>query len=107
MKTLGLKPEEIRATGGGSKNRHWLQIVANIFQTPVVTLVEEEAAALGAAIQSIWCHTLTKGKKLAIKDLTDRIIKTDSVRIDPQPETFALYNELQSKFNSLWQTLFQ
>jgi xylulokinase len=107
MKALGLKPEEIRATGGGAKNRHWLQIIANIFQTPVVTLIEEEAAALGAAIQSIWCYTLTKGKETAIKDLTDRFIKTDSVRIDPQPDTFALYTELQSKFNSLWQTLFQ
>jgi len=107
MKALGLKPEEIRATGGGSKNRLWLQIVADIFQTPITTIEGEEAAAIGAAIQSIWCHSLLDGKKVDIKDLTDRMVKTDRARIDPQPNTFALYSELQSQFNSLWQILFQ
>jgi len=30
MRSLGLKPSEIRATGGGAKSRLWLQIVADV-----------------------------------------------------------------------------
>lgn len=106
MKSLGLNPEEIRATGGGAWNRLWLQIIANIFQTPVVTLLEKEAAALGAAIQSIWSYSLhTQGESLHIKDLTDSIVKRDQEVVEPEPETFPLYEYLQKRFNSLWHTL--
>ncbi|MGD2295880.1 MAG: xylulokinase [Candidatus Aminicenantes bacterium] len=106
MLSLGLKPEEIRATGGGAKSRLWLQIAANILQTPVVTLREEEAAALGAAIQSIWNYFLSRGEKVSINDLTDQIVALGDVTVEPDPETFPLYVHLQERFNALWQTLF-
>ncbi len=107
MKSLGLNPEEIRATGGGAESGLWLQIVANIFQTPVVKLLEKEAAAFGAAIQSIWSYSLhTKGESIHIKDLTDSFIKRDQKIIEPEPETFPLYEHLQERFNSLRHTLF-
>ncbi len=32
MRDLGLRPAEIRATGGGAKSRLWLQIVADVFR---------------------------------------------------------------------------
>ena len=107
MKTLGLIPSEIRATGGGSKSERWLQIVADIFQTPVRTLEEEEAAAYGAAIQSIWNYYWNKGNKLKIEDLTEKMVKLDDTVVEPRSETFALYEHLQDRFNSLWQTLKQ
>ena len=105
MKSLGLIPSEIRATGGGAKSRLWLQIVADIFQTPVVTLVEEEAAAFGAAIQSIWNYFRSQGKKGDMGDLTGRMVKLGREAVEPRVETFALYEDLQDRFNSLWKTL--
>ena len=66
MRELGLKPAEIRATGGGARSRMWLQIVADVFGTPVVTLKEPEAAAYGAALQSVWNWRLAEGEKVAI-----------------------------------------
>lgn len=105
MKDLGLIPAEIRATGGGSKSRLWLQIVADIFQTPVVTLKEEEAAALGAAIQSIWNYHCSQGRKLKIEELTEKMVKLEKGTVEPQPDTFSLYERLQDRFNSLWKTL--
>jgi xylulokinase len=107
MKSLGLIPSEIRATGGGAKSEVWLQIVANIFQTPVLTLQEEEAAAFGAAIQSIWNYFESQGKKLKIEELTEKMVKLEETVVEPQPETFPLYEELQDRFNSLWRTLKQ
>jgi xylulokinase len=107
MKSLGLIPSEIRATGGGAKSKLWLQIVADIFQTPVLTLQEEEAAAFGAAIQSIWNYFLSRGEKVNIEDLTGNMVKLGKSAVEPRAETFALYEELQDRFNSLWHTLKQ
>jgi sugar (pentulose or hexulose) kinase len=105
MKSLGLKPSEIRATGGGANSRLWLQIAADIFRTPVITLKEEEAAAFGAAIQSIWNYRLEKGQKVEISEITGKMVKLGKLRVEPQSENSAIYDKLQERFNSLWQTL--
>lgn len=105
MKTLGLKPGEIRVTGGGAKSQLWLQIVADIFKTPVVTLEEEEGAAFGAAIQSIWNYRTDKGEKVGIEDIANQMVKKGSLKKEPEPKNFSLYDKFQERFNSLWQTL--
>lgn len=105
MKALGLNPSEIRATGGGAKSRLWLQIAANMLKTPVATLEEEEAAAFGAALQSIWSYYRTKGDKINIEEMTQELVKKKSSDIEPDPKTLALYERLQERFNSLWKTL--
>jgi len=105
MKALGFAPSEIRATGGGARSRLWLQIAADILQTPVVTLQEEEGAALGAAIQSMWNYRLHKGEKIDIQDLVWSLVRTGRSPVEPRSETFPLYRELGERFHSLWQTL--
>ena len=105
LKSLGLSPSQIRATGGGAKSRLWLQIVADILQTPVITLQEQEAAAYGAAIQSIWNYRRSQGKRADIEELTDHLVRLGQEQVEPRPKTFSLYEELQDRFNSLWKTL--
>jgi len=107
MKTLGLRPTEIRATGGGAKSRLWLQIVADIFQTPVVIPEEKEGAAFGAALQSIWNFYLAQGQKTKIEELTSEMVKLSRHPIEPNPKSFPIYVQLQQRLNSLWQTLKQ
>ena len=107
MKSLGMKPKEIRATGGGAKSELWLQIVANIFRTPVRTLAEQEGAAFGAAIQSIWTYLREKGDKVTIEELTKNLVRKSPGTVEPKPDTFPTYERLQERFNSLWQTLKQ
>ncbi len=53
LEQLGVKPSEIRLTGGGSKSAGWRQLCADIFGCPVVTMQSAEGAALGAAIQAL------------------------------------------------------
>jgi xylulokinase len=53
MQELGMKPDVIRLTGGGSRSPVWHQMCADIFGYPVVTLRSSEGAALGAAIQAL------------------------------------------------------
>ncbi len=105
MRALGLRPSEIRATGGGSKSRLWLQVVADVLRTPVVTLKEKEAAAYGGALQSIWCYLLEKGGKVRIRDITGSRVSLDKLAARPEPENAAVYEALQERFNSLWRTL--
>jgi xylulokinase len=105
MRKLGLEPSEIRATGGGAKSRLWLQIAADVLGAPVVTLQEQEAAAFGAALQSIWCYLREKGDKAAISEITDERIALGRLAAEPDPANTGIYAELQDRFNSLWKRL--
>src|SRR5436190_2874507 len=58
---LGVKPTQIRATGGGAKSRTWRQIMADVFDAEVVALKVGEGAAYGAALQALWCWRLQQG----------------------------------------------
>jgi xylulokinase len=49
---LGVKPTQIRATGGGAKSKVWRQIMADIFNTEVVTLKVSEGAGLRRCVAS-------------------------------------------------------
>jgi xylulokinase len=105
MRALGLNPVEIRATGGGSKSRLWLQIVADVFKTPVVILAEQEAAAHGAALQSIWTLEREKGQGVGVSEIVQERVQKAKAAIAPDKGRSALYDSLQMRFNSLWRTL--
>ena len=45
--------KQITVTSGGSKNDVWLQIIADIFNTEIVTINTDEGAAFGAAVLAI------------------------------------------------------
>src|SRR2546422_3321246 len=72
---LGVKPKQIRATGGGAKSKVWRQIMADIFNTEVVTLKVSEGAAYGAALQALWCWRLQQGEKISITEITDKFVQ--------------------------------
>lgn len=50
LRGLGAKADEIRVTSGGAKSRFWVQMLADMFGTPCVTLECDEGPAYGAAI---------------------------------------------------------
>ena len=94
---LGVKPTQIRATGGGAKSKVWRQIMADIFNAEVVTLKVSEGAAYGAALQALWCWRLQQGDKVAISDLTDQFVGLNSgERAEPDPKSAEVYRELQA-----------
>lgn len=96
LASLGVRPNQIRATGGGSKSRLWRQIMADVFNTQVVTLKVGEGAAYGAAIQALWCWRLQKGDSISITDLTDQFVQLNTRETtDPNPAGAAVYRQLQ------------
>ncbi len=102
MKELGIVPTEIRLTGGGSKSAVWRQICANIFDCPVVTLVESEGAALGAAIQALAAVQTAK----PIAAWAAEIVHTNPAgRVEPDKKLSLDYAAAGRKHTSLMQTL--
>jgi xylulokinase len=102
LAALGVKPREIRLTGGGAKSAAWRQIAADVFGVPVVKMVEDEGAALGGALQAAWCAD----PRRSLVSLAARTVKIDaSTRCRPDPKRHALYRELQEKQDALGRAL--
>jgi len=99
---LGVKPAEIRATGGGANSKVWRQIMADVFNAPVVTLKVGEGAAYGAALQALWCWQREQGEKIGIEEITDAYVALNTAQTtEPKPENAALYRELQAMQDEL------
>lgn len=105
LRELGLRPSEIRATGGGAKSAFWRGLAADILGAPVVTLAEPEAAALGAALQALWCWKNARGEKASIAELAASWIRTGEARAEPDASRVRIYGEIQGRYNALWRTL--
>jgi sugar (pentulose or hexulose) kinase len=103
---LGVKPKQIRATGGGANSKVWRQIMADIFNAEVVTLKVSEGAAYGAALQALWCWRLQQGEKISILEITDEFVQLNRAgTAHPNAESVALYRELQSLQDELSRSL--
>src|SRR5579859_2957473 len=94
---LGVKPAQIRATGGGAKSKAWRQIMADVFNTEVVTLKVSEGAAYGAALQALWCWRREQGEKISIQEITDQFVGLNAEETaTPDKKNVEIYRELQA-----------
>ena len=99
LKHQGLVPTEIRLVGGGAKSPLWRQMVADIFDCPVVCPESSEAGAVGAALQAMWCYIRQKEGDVAISELTDRYITLDeSTRAAPDASNATRYAEIYQRY---------
>mgnify|MGYP000875004841 CR=1 FL=1 len=103
---LGVKPKQIRATGGGANSKLWRQIMADIFDCEVVTLKVAEGAAYGAALQALWCWRCEAGERVAIAELTDRFVQLNRAQTaEPAARHATRYRELQALQDGLSRSL--
>ncbi|HMC27665.1 MAG TPA: xylulokinase [Verrucomicrobiae bacterium] len=94
---LGVKPTQIRATGGGAKSKIWRQIMADVFNAQVVTLKVSEGAAYGAALQALWCWRQQQGDNVSISEITDQFVETNPAETaEPNAKHVTIYRELQA-----------
>jgi D-xylulose kinase len=99
---LGVKPTQIRATGGGAKSRTWRQVMADIFNAEVVTLKVAEGAAYGAALQALWAWRLQQGENIPISDITDLFVEVNPAEsAAPDLANASTYAELQEVQNQM------
>jgi xylulokinase len=102
LAALGVKPREIRLTGGGARSPLWRQIAADVFGVPVVAMAEDESAALGGALQAAWCDSPGRGSAAALAALCRRSVALDaSTRCVPDKKRAAGYRARQKAFDRL------
>jgi xylulokinase len=102
LSALGVKPREIRLTGGGARSPLWRQIAADIFGVPVVAMAQDESAALGGALQAAWCDSPGRGSGAALAELCKGSVSLDeSTRCVPNGKSAALYRRRQKLHDRL------
>ncbi|MEM7336822.1 MAG: xylulokinase [Chloroflexota bacterium] len=96
MKSSGLENiSQIRASGGGAKNREWRQILADVLQTEVVSINTAEGAAFGAALLA----AVGNGQFSSTEEACDELIQiTETVAPSKNSSSYdkfyALYHDL-------------
>ena len=106
FESLGVKPTEIRLTGGGSRSAGWRQVVADIFGVPVVSLATAEGAGLGGALQAAYVVQQASGAAVTLSGLADRLVSLDeSTRAMPDAGLKDLYEGQLDRQMRLTQSL--
>lgn len=100
FQALGFRAKEIRLIGGGAKSKIWRSIAANVMDLPVKLPASDEAAAMGGAVQALWCLMNLEEKKISIGELTDEHITINEDQcINPDPASVAAYNKAYAEYN--------
>ena len=106
LKQLGINPSEIRLVGGGAKSPIWRQMVADVFNCPVVCPQSSEAGAVGAALQAMWCYLRQKEGNVSIGKLTDQYIALDeTTRTEPDASNASRYADIYQQYLRLNNTI--
>ncbi len=96
-RSLGVKIDTIRATGGGAKSPLWRKLLANIMNVDVEIMNSEEGPGYGAAIlAAVGC-----GEYASVEEATDRIVKV-SEKLSPDAE---LVKKYETKYN-VWRKIY-
>jgi len=95
----GIRIDELRSTGGGSKSDVWLQIKADVLNKPIYQ-VNAEAETLGDAIMA--------GVGVGVFDdlfsTSDELAKVKKV-ISPNPDHHKLYSKLYEIYREIYEPL--
>ncbi|HOV94514.1 MAG TPA: xylulokinase [Spirochaetales bacterium] len=110
---LHFPAREIRLVGGGSKSELWRNIAANVTALPIRIPKEEEAAALGAALQAFWCfENSRKNRRISIEEIVDEhvsleegmSIEPDVAQVREYKVAYAVYMKYLSALSPLYKT---
>jgi xylulokinase len=96
LRQHGIVIESVVAVGGGAASRPWMQIKADVMQTPVSILKCKEAGALGCAVTcgyALGCYASMEEAGLAMSHVEETI--------EPKRENRAFYDEKYGLYQQL------
>ena len=100
VRDLGVEPRQIRITGGGAKSPLWRQMLADVFNQPVVTTNIEEGPAIGAALLAgVGVEIFAD-----VGEAVSEVVKVTNT-IQPDESTAAVYEQLYLVYKHLYQSL--
>lgn len=99
MRALGLSIEQVRASGGGARSSLWRQILADVFDTEIVTVNVTEGAAYGAALLA----GVGAGVYDSVAEACDMVIRMTG-RTQPGPAVL-IYEDYYPRYRALYPAL--
>jgi len=100
MRQTGIQIDEVRILGGPTKSRLWNQIQADIYNCPVVTLENSDAAIVGAAmIAGVGANVFKDFAEAA-----ERMVRRNET-YNPSPEAAAVYEKLFKVYDKAYEAL--
>jgi xylulokinase len=103
MQALGLRAEELRVVGGGSKSALWRRILADAFGLPLRFPAEPESAALGGALQA-WALDAGDGDPATF--LAAHPVPLGDSVVEPDSSVAPVYKEAAERFDALGRSLY-
>jgi xylulokinase len=100
IRQLGASPTLVRLSGGGAKSAFWHQLFADVFNTPVAILENQEGSAYGAALLAL----VGTGEYKNVVELCAKAAREVTVK-HPQPEAAAFYRQSYAVYSSLYHAL--
>ena len=97
---LGVAVGSVRASGGGAKSPFWRQILADVFDKPVVTLASQEGSALGAALLAM----VGTGEYSSVPEVCGAVVR-EQARVAPDAAASATYAKGHKVYQSLYPAL--
>ena len=100
LERAGIKPEKLRATGGGAKSKVWMQMKADILNVPITSLGNAEAGAVGCAMMA----GIATGAFLDLDHAADVMIVEKEIYY-PRKEQHEAYRKYFDKFRKLYEAV--
>jgi xylulokinase len=97
IRQLGAAPSSVRLSGGGAKSAFWHQLFADVFNTPVAILENQEGSAYGAALLAL----IGTGEYASAAEVCAKAIKETAVR-QPQTDAADFYRKSYRVYTSLY-----
>ncbi len=91
----GIEARLVRATGGGSRNAWWMQLISDLSGVPVEVVAQDEPGAFGAAILAGVGAGVYGSVSAAVAELV-----TVGRRFDPDPSRASLYADVRARLSA-------
>lgn len=100
MKDLGIETRKVIVSGGGAKSPLWKQILADVFQSRIVTVNAAEGGAFGSAILAM----VGAGVYPSVEAACSAVIE-ETGSLEPDHDTAAKYNATLEVYQKLYPAL--
>jgi len=97
---VGATAERGRVSGGGSRSRLWLQIVASALEIPLEITATDQGSAFGAALLG----GVASGVYRDLDQAADACVRVTEV-IDPVPGWIEPYRDARARFRAYYPAL--
>ena len=103
IEDLGISVKEVRATGGGSKSRFWLQTKADVTGRNIKSLKVRETSPLGAMILASCAVHYYRDTREAIENVlkVEEIFEPDRSLHDLYSQNFSIYKEIYQRMKGI------